>query len=96
MDLDTRFHIFGNYYWRQIDNLNYVIEERKLNKRTKEERFINLSYYPSGSFKLLIRGIKRLYISELGIYHIKNNTVEKLIETLETIENKVLEGETIC
>ncbi len=95
MDLDTRFHIFGEYHWKQLDGLNYVIQERKIKNTTKEEYFTTLSYFPTGSFKLLINGIKRLYISELGIYHIKNNTVEKLLETLETIEEKILEGVTI-
>ena len=95
MDTDTRFHIFGEYYWRQYDSYNYVIESRKIKQKTKEEYFKSLVYYPSGSFKLLINGIKRLYISELGIHHIKNNTVEKLLETLETIEEKVLEGREI-
>jgi hypothetical protein len=82
-------HLFADYYLIKPDRLNYAIAERKLKEKNKEEYFNVQGFYTT--IRQVSIAIKKLYVREMIMLNLKNETVEQLLNDLDLLNEKINE-----
>ncbi|NOQ50301.1 MAG: hypothetical protein GQ557_01380 [Mycoplasmataceae bacterium] len=76
-------HLFNDYYLSRYDNLNYVIQKRRVVKSSGKEDFDNIGFH--SSLRSLSISVKEKYVKE----NILNVEFEELLDMFEKLDEAI-------